>query len=128
MKNSPHGGRQGEMKAHEGTIVTSAPDVMWGTTACGCSPRRTAGSGPSRQSTTGNAECVGWHVCKVGNRFAALEPVAQGNTPATLRLRSRREVARGLALRMDHDAGQYQSDHFLNQLRYWGRAPQLRLC
>ena len=28
---SPHRGRQGEMKAHEGTIVTSAPDVMWGT-------------------------------------------------------------------------------------------------
>ena len=25
-----------------------------------------------------NAECVGWHVCKVGNRFAALEPIAQG--------------------------------------------------
>ena len=28
---SPHRGRQGEMQAHEGTIVTSAPDVMWGT-------------------------------------------------------------------------------------------------
>ena len=28
---SPHRWRQGEMKAHEGTIVTSAPDVMWGT-------------------------------------------------------------------------------------------------
>ena len=28
---SPHRGRQGEMKAHDGTIVTSAPDVMWGT-------------------------------------------------------------------------------------------------
>ena len=25
-----------------------------------------------------NAECVGWHVCKVGNRFAGLEPIAQG--------------------------------------------------
>ena len=25
-----------------------------------------------------NAECVGWHVCKVGSRFAALEPIAQG--------------------------------------------------
>ena len=28
---SPHRGRQGEMKMHEGTIVTSAPQVMWGT-------------------------------------------------------------------------------------------------
>ena len=36
--------------------------------------------------------------------------------------RSRREVARGLALRMDHGS-QYLSDHFLNQLRYWGIHP-----
>ena len=28
---SPHRGRQGEMKVHEGTIVTSAPYLMWGT-------------------------------------------------------------------------------------------------
>ena len=27
---SPHRGRQGEPKPHDGTIVTSAPDVMWG--------------------------------------------------------------------------------------------------
>jgi len=28
---SPHRGRQGEPQRHDGTIVTSAPDVMWGT-------------------------------------------------------------------------------------------------
>ena len=28
---SPHRGRQGEMKVHEGTIVTSVPYLMWGT-------------------------------------------------------------------------------------------------
>ena len=28
---SPQRGRQGEMKSHDGTIVTSAPDLMWGT-------------------------------------------------------------------------------------------------
>ena len=32
------------------------------------------------------------------------------------------DVARGLALRMDHGS-QYLSDHFLNQLRYWGIRP-----
>ena len=31
-------------------------------------------------------------------------------------------MARGLALRMDHGS-QYLSDHFLNQLRYWGIHP-----
>ena len=28
---SPHRGRQGDPKAHDGTIVTSAPCVLWGT-------------------------------------------------------------------------------------------------
>ena len=28
---SPHRERQGEMKVHEGTIVTSAPYLMWDT-------------------------------------------------------------------------------------------------
>ena len=67
-----------------------------------------------------NAECVGWHVCKVGSRFAALEPIAQG----LLRLYGalHADIARGLALRMDHGS-QYLSDHFLNQIRYWGIRP-----
>ena len=64
-----------------------------------------------------NAECVGWHVCKVGNRFAALEPIAQGLGRRYGSVEA--DVARGLALRMDHGS-QYLSDHFLNQLRYWG--------
>ena len=62
---SPHRGRQGEMKAHDGTIVTSAPDVCGVPTACGCLRRMTAGSGPSRQSTTGTPSawagmCARW--------------------------------------------------------------------
>ena len=71
-----------------------------------------------------NAECVGWHVCKVGDRFAALEPVAQG-----LRRRCgsvEADAARGLSLRMDHGS-QYLSDHFLNQVRYWGIRPSFGL-
>ena len=27
---------------------------------------------------TWNAECVGWHVCKRGDRFAALQPNSMG--------------------------------------------------
>ena len=120
---SPHRGRQGEPKPHDGTIVTSAPDVMWGT------------DGARVLTVDGwvwtfaavdhwNAECVGWHVCKVGSRFAALEPVAQG-----LRRRCgsvEADAGRGLALRMDHGS-QYLSDHFLNQVRYWGIRPSFGL-
>ena len=67
-----------------------------------------------------NAECVGWHVCKVGSRFAALEPLAQGLGRRYGAVEA--DVARGLALRMDHGS-QNLSDHFLNQLRYWGIHP-----
>ena len=67
-----------------------------------------------------NAECVGWHACKVGSRFAALEPIAQGLQRIYGSVDA--DVARGLALRMDHGS-QYLSDHFLNQIRYWGVRP-----
>ena len=67
-----------------------------------------------------NAECVGWHVCKVGSRFAALDPIAQGLERRYGSLDA--DVARGLALRMDHGS-QYLSDHFLKQIRYWGIHP-----
>ena len=57
---------------------------------------------------------------KVGSRFAALEPIAQGL--GRLYGSVEADVARGLALRMDHGS-QYLSDHFLNQFRYWGIHP-----
>ena len=107
---SPHRGRQGEMQAHEGTIVTSAPDVMWGTDGVRVFTAEDGWVWTFAAVDHWNAECVGWHVCKVGNRFAALEPIAQG-----LGLRSgsvEADVARGLALRMDHGS-QDLSDHFL---------------
>ena len=71
-----------------------------------------------------NAECVGWHVCKVGSRFAALEPIAQGLE----RLYGSVEGGRGP--RPDAPDGPRQpvsdeqlSDHFLKQTRYWGIHP-----
>ena len=117
---SPHRGRQGEMKAHDGTIVTSAPDVMWGTDGVRVFTADDGWVWTFAAVDHWNAECVGWHVCKVGNRFAALEPVAQGLRRHYGSVEA--DVARGLALRMDHGS-QYLSDHFLNQLRYWGIHP-----
>ena len=121
---SPHRGRQGEMKAHDGTIVTSAPDVMWGTDGVRVFTADDGWVWTFAAVDHWNAECVGWHVCKVGNRFAALEPVAQGLRRHYGSVEA--EVARGLALRMDYGS-QYLSDHFLNQLRYWGIHPSFAL-
>ena len=82
---SPHRGRQGEMKAHEGTIVTSAPDVMWGTDGVRVFTAEDGWVWTFAAVDHWNAECVGWHVCKVGSRFAALEPI-RARARATLRL------------------------------------------
>ena len=117
---SPHRGRQGEMKAHEGTIITSAPYLMWGTDGVRVFTAEDGWVWTFAAVDHWNAECVGWHVCKVGSRFAALEPLAQGL--GRLYGSVEADVARGLALRMDHGS-QYLSDHFLNQLRYWGIHP-----
>jgi len=69
-----------------------------------------------------NAECMGWHVCKQGTRFAALEPISQGlmATMGTVGA----DAGRGLSLRLG-PGSQYLSDHFLNQLKYWGINPSL---
>jgi len=117
---SPYRGRQGAAKAHDGTVITQAPNVMWGTDGVRVFTVDEGWVWIFAAVEHWNAECVGWHVCKVGNRFAALEPIAQG----LLRLYGAltADIARGLALRMDHGS-QYLSDHFLNQIRYWGIRP-----
>ena len=43
---------------------------------------------------------LGWHVCKRGDRFAALQPISMGL--AGLYGSTAAGAARGLALRMDH--------------------------
>lgn len=63
---------------------------------------------------------LGWPVTKIGDRFAALEPIAQGLERYFGGVHA--QAGRGLALRMDHGT-QYMSDHFLNQVKFWGLAP-----
>jgi putative transposase len=117
---SPRWGRQGEAKVHGGKIITLAPNLMWGTDGVRVFTVDDGWVWIFAAVEHWNAECVGWHVCKVWSRFAALEPISQG----LLRIYGSvaADVARGLTLRMDHGS-QYLSDHFLNQVRYWGIRP-----
>lgn len=117
---SPHRGRQGTALLHEGVITTQEPNVMWGTDGARI---LTVDEGWVWLFTAvehWNTECVGWHVCKLGDRYAALQPVAMGLKAIYGALAP--DAARGLKLRMDHGT-QYLCDHFLNQIRYWGIAP-----
>ena len=111
-------------QAHGGTITTEAPDVMWGTDGVRVFTLDDGWGWIFAAVEHWNAECVGWHVCKVGSRFAALDPIAQGLERLYGSLDA--DVARGLALRMDHGS-QYLSDHFLKQIRYWGVHPSFGL-
>ena len=117
---SPHRGRQGDPKAHDGTIVTSAPQVMWGTDGVRVFTVEDGWVWTFAAVDHWNAECVGWHVCKVGSRFAALEPIAQG-------LGRRYGQARGPRLGATDGPRQPVSVRpLLNQVRY-GASTLLRL-
>ena len=116
---APRASGRREDPRREGHHPGAQRDVGDGT-ACGYSRSTTGGAGFFAAVEHWNAECVGWHVCKVGSRFAALDPIAQGLERLYGSLDA--DVARGLALRMDHGS-QYLSDHFLKQIRYWGIHP-----
>ena len=117
---SPYRRVQGQPRLHTGEIITERPNEMWGTDATRVFTLEDGYAWVFAAVEHWNAECVGWHVCKRGDRFAAMEPVLMGLKDQFGGLRS--DTARGLSLRMDHGT-QYLSDHFQNQIRYWGIAP-----
>jgi len=117
---SPHRQRPGAALVHDGTIITDAPGIMWGTDGARAFTVDEGWCWIFVAVEHWNAEGVGWHVCKTGSRYAALEPIAAGLTRAYGGVGA--DLGRGLQLRMDHGT-QYLSDPFLNQIRYWGLTP-----
>ena len=117
---SPYRKPQGVSNDHDGTIGTDAPNVMWGTDGARVFTAEDGYGWIFVAVEHWNAECMGVHVCKKGDRMAALEPVAPGVLDQYGSVA--RGAARGLALRMDHGT-QYLSDHFQNQIKAWGIAP-----
>ena len=105
---------------HVGEIITHAPNLMWGTDGVRVFTVDDGWGWIFTAIEHWNAECVGWHVCKRGDRFAALQPISMGL--ARLYASTSAGAARGLALRMDHGS-QYLSDHFTNQIKFWGIQP-----
>jgi len=116
---SPHRVRQGAQNLHDGRIMTDAPNVMWGTDGTKVFTLNDGWVWVFSVVEHWNAECLGWNVCKVGNRYQALQPVGMAIQEVFHTVC--RDAARGVALRMDHGS-QYLSDHFLNQIRFWGLA------
>ena len=117
---SPHRVVQGQPKKHDGKIVPAAPNVMWGTDGTKVFTSEEGWCWLFTAVEHWNAECVGWHVSKHGDRFAALQPVSMGIKTRFGSVGS--AAARGLVLRMDHGT-QYLSEHFQNQIKFWGITP-----
>lgn len=113
-----------EKKPHDGTILSERPNVMWGTDGTQVYTLEDGNGWIFAALDHYTAECVGKHICKTGDRFAALEPISQGVT--THFGSAGAQSALGLSLRRDNGP-QYTSDDFHQQIRYWGITPSAAL-
>jgi len=104
-------------KSHTGSIVTDAPDQMWGTDATATLTLAEGQVTVFAAVDHCTAECVGIHAVKRATRFEALEPLRQGVREHFGAFGP--QVAAGLRIRHDHGS-QYMSDHFQQELRFLG--------
>jgi putative transposase len=109
-------GRPAEVKAHDGTIRTDRPDVMWGTDATSTwTDEGVAAIFFAVDHCT--SECIGIHAARHGTRFEALEPIRQG---VHEHFGGYAEgVVRDLALRHDHGSV-FMSETFQRELDWLG--------
>jgi len=114
---SPQRAPQGEPNTHNGTILTNQPLEMWGTDGTTTQVVEEGTVWIFGAVEHFNAECVGIHASKSGDRFNAMEPVKQGIRKHYGAVR--KGVAEGLALRNDHGS-QYVSDYFQRELKHFG--------
>lgn len=110
-------GRPRGPRAHDGTITTERPDVMWGTDL---TTTVTTAEGMATVFVAVdhcNSECIGIHAAATGDRFEALEPIRQGIREHFDGVQE--GSATGLKLRHDHGSA-YMSDHFQKEIVFFG--------
>ena len=110
------GHRHGD-PAHAGTITPATPNVLWGTDATRFYTAQEGWCWWFGAIDHASADIVGWHVAKIGDRWAALDPVHQGVRHAYGTFG--KDVARGLSLRSDWGP-QYAADAFRHELAWLG--------
>jgi len=103
--------------AHDGTIITERPDEMWGTDATRFYTEDQGWCWFFGAIDHHGDEIVGWHVAKLGDRWAALEPIRQGVRHAFGAFK--KEIARGLKIRCDWGP-QYIADAWINEVKWLG--------
>lgn len=103
--------------AHTGTIITTRPNELWGTDAARFYTRRDGWCWFFGAIDHCSEDIIGWHAAKVGDRWAALEPIRQGVQQTHGAYAPK--IALGLGLRMDWGP-QYTAHQFLGELRWLG--------
>jgi len=114
---SPHRAPHGEPNTHTGTISTDKPLEMWGTDGTTTQVVDEGTVWIFGAVEHFNAECVGIHASKSGDRFNAMEPIKQGIEKHYGAIG--KDSAKGLAVRNDHGS-QYVSDYFQTELKHFG--------
>ena len=110
-------GRPPGPRTHDGTIITDAPDVMWGTDATAIWTRKQGMVTVFFVVDHCTTELLGVHAAKWANRFEALEPIKQAVRHAYGGYDQ--DIAKGLKLRHDHGS-QFVSRDYQNQLKFLG--------
>ncbi len=105
---------------HEGTIITEAPNQMWGTDATATFTDVEGSVTVFAAIDHCTADCLGIHAIKNANRFEALEPIRQGVKQYLGSFSAGR--ADGLRLRHDHGSV-YMSDDFQTEIKFLGIKP-----
>jgi transposase InsO family protein len=103
--------------AHAGTIITERPDVMWGTDATRFYAEREGWCWFFGAIDHHTDELLGWHTAKLGDRWAALEPIRQGVAHAFGGVA--KDLARGLRIRCDWGP-QYIADAWIAEVKWLG--------
>jgi len=114
---SPHRTHCTPSKPHDGRIITDAPNEMWGSDGTKVLTVDEGWVWIFSVADHWNTECLGWHVCKTGDRFAAYEPISQAIKK--IYGETAKDIATGLKLRIDNGC-QYTSDYFLGQVKHVG--------
>ncbi len=106
-------------RTHNGVIVTKAPNVLWATDGKKFYVEELGWCWFFGVIDHFNDQLLSWHICKKGDRFAAMEPVRDavrkvyGNVD--------KDVCKGLELKLRSDHGtQYDSNDFKKEMEFLG--------
>jgi transposase InsO family protein len=117
---SPHRARTRDNTLHDRHIITDAPNIMWAIDATQITTVQDGKVWLFGVIEHWNAETLGWHVAKRGDRYAAAQAV--GMAVRNVFGHVSPSAARGVALRHDHGSA-FLAEHFHNQIRFWGMTP-----